>query len=75
MAQIISNGSIGSSGKIQFGRHDPLSISTERYEMADAFKTSSSIRNNNTAWVKASNGIRGTNWRNNRERFNYHGEL
>lgn len=75
MTQIIANGSLGSSGKIQFGRHDPFSISTERNIMASKFKTDASMRNHNTAWVKAANGIRGTNWRDNKERFNYHGEL
>lgn len=75
MAQIIANGSIGSSGKIQFGRRDPTVYSFDRSEMRENYQTSKSRANNNTGWVKAANGIRGTNWRNNVERFNYHGEL
>lgn len=75
MSQIISTGKVGSSGRIQFGRHDPLSISSDRNFMARAFKTDKSVANNNRGWVKAANGIRGTNWQDNFERFNYHGEL
>lgn len=75
MESLIANGRLGTSGSLQFGRHDPFTYTLDRHDMSNAYKTDKSIANNNTGWVKAANGIRGQNWSGQTARFNKHGEL
>lgn len=75
MREIIDTGGLGQSGHIQFGRYSGANFRMHRNEMRENYQTDKSRENNNTGWIKAANGIRGTNWQDNFERFNYHGEL
>lgn len=66
---------ISGRDEIQFGRNytNPTHSDVNRFQ--GKFQSQKGLQNGNNAWVKASNGIRGTNWKDQFEYYNYHGEL
>lgn len=68
---------ISGTRKVQFGRNytNPAYGGRNIGNLQNKFQSQKGLENGNNAWVKASNGIRGTNWRGQIERYNYHGEL